>query len=287
MNGTVATIALGLFAPLVATVWSTAFERVGHERREAVESAIRTNSFLATAYESAAANALANTRAVLTAIADVPAGGREESREQIERLLAERSPAEGGAILGLVVVDEAGRVVVESGELKSAEILAPGEVVTYRNLPRHELHVGEPRQVTANKWIVPVGMPIERPNGEFAGVAIAGLEASRFIGRHHSNHGQGGLVALVRLGRTTPALDARDARDGTKRFYGFHRLGSLPLMVAVGTTEASVMADAHERKREYYLLAMLVTIASALGAFAFARALAHRGVRLRSLWRAA
>ncbi len=242
-----------------------------------------------------------SVQAVLDGIADPEVMAEPPRLRQIT--LFDRSTTAQG-IGALVVLDADGSIVLDS--LSSP--VRPGNFADREYFRMHRdagydigLYISKPFQarLQGNIWSISLSRRITRPDGSFGGI-VSGTVKLDYIRQRFANVHLGansvitllrddGIVLARNLGgedltgrslgtaplflyirnRISGTFRATAQTDGVSRFYAFTRVGSLPLIVTVGLSEAEVFAawwDKITMLSVVYLL-MAVSILALVGLF--------------------
>jgi signal transduction histidine kinase/CheY-like chemotaxis protein/HPt (histidine-containing phosphotransfer) domain-containing protein len=142
----------------------------------------------------------------------------------------------------------------------------------------------------SQRWSVQLTRRVDGPNGEFAGVLVASVDATNFGGLAKSLGDNANVVSAIygfdgrlrsRTGVTTDMLERNNANhpmvklarvepsgvwtgpsgsDGIRRIHGYRALPGLPLFVDVGFAESDVYADLRFRAVTDFGTAALFTL---------------------------
>ena len=273
---------------VVAGIWLTTLQRMGFERRQAVQAAHHANSNLAIAFEQQVVR-------TLRAAEQVAAFVREEYTQHGENLdlesLVRRGAIRETLFTIISVVNESGDVVASSqGEIRANYVDRPFFVAQINN-PDDTLYVNAPVIGRVSGEVrVPMSLRITNPDGSFGGVVVLSVEPAAFTEFYsQADLGGQGLLELTAhdgmvLGRkvgpriadskgvpSLTALVGRDgppadsffdtgrAIDGVARLVSYRRLAEYPLTVTVGTAHADVLAPVVQRRTVYLSVAGLAS----------------------------
>ena len=160
--------------------------------------------------------------------------------------------------------------------------------------PSRETHLGSPaRSRTSGHWILPVSRRINKPNGSFAGVAVATIELAYFQEFHSSfDIGHDGTIILMSdTGQNIARRPFKESQinmdlsagpvfqtyltkgkegsavltaqvDGITRMYSYQRLTHYPLLITSALSITDVLAD--WRRDTYRFVAVEVLLISLL-----------------------
>ncbi|NRR29067.1 sensor domain-containing diguanylate cyclase [Oxalobacteraceae bacterium] len=202
-------------------------------------------------------------------------------------------------LAGLFVFDDTGKWLVNSRpELTPSMNNADREYFIYhRDRPGRAPYIGVPLvSRSTGQWIIPVSRRINRPDGSFAGVALATLDVDYFRHFYQSfDIGQRGAVALLsndgRMLLRRPFSEAfigKDVRDttlfqayertrsggsafllspndGEERFNSFRALPNYPLFVTAALSKEEMLE--HWRRDTFAHSLGVVLLAAMLGLF--------------------
>jgi len=293
LNARQVAVATALFClVLIAGFWLAAFLVTERERIETIEAEKLQNANLAIAFEAHSVRILKNVTLILNM-------AQREYRRDPNALKLEQFAADIGIDTGLVeflgIADETGNVVV--GPAGAAPVTAAGrEYFRHHQLTADErIFISKPvTGRTSGKWTMHVTRRLNKPDGSFGGVAIAGLNPAFFTDFFQpADLGQRSAVLLTGFDgvvRTRKAADrttfsddlSKSPRwqkmlaervqhpegtfvsvsvvDGTRRIYGFRVLKDYPLVATVGTSYDEALAMANQAARANYLAALIATL---------------------------
>jgi diguanylate cyclase (GGDEF)-like protein len=200
------------------------------------------------------------------------------------RALMMKHMADLPALQGLFIYDENGRWIVNSAgtQFDGRNNSDRAYFQYHKQHPGRGVHVGAPIiGRTSGVWIIPVSRRIDRPDGSFAGVALATIKIDFFRkvyegldigsdGRILMTLDDGTLLLRVpfdtaSIGRDTRAnplfrLRGRDADiDGATFIYTESRIGEYPARVAVlRSKDAALRPWRHSAILSYLALAVLI-----------------------------
>ena len=276
-------------AALSGGIWLATLERSEHERDEAIENEKRQNANLALAVEDHAIRTFQATDTLLRRA--ISRYGRDR-RSQVLDDIINTSVGEQKLITYLGIADESGRSLTDSAALDASD---REYFLHHRDHAGDTLFIGKPVVGrSSRKWSMHVTRRIDKPDGSFGGVAIAGIDPAYFADFYRlADLGRGGIVALIGFDgivrarkvadQTTLGEDlSRSPRlqklvaervqhpagsyigpsgvDGTARIYSFRIVRDRPLIALVGTAQDEMLAPAARRAGTYYLLALASTL---------------------------
>lgn len=186
----------------------------------------------------------------------------------------------------IVVFDRDGRIIYTTPTGFLERPVAAGDVehffVHRADPPVDRLHIGRPFfGRVSGRWHVQMTRPVINAAGGFDGVIAASIRPERFAALHRSlSMGHGGVIAVLRdtgeyiarnerhddaVGRmadVNPALllnEAGEAEfrltpklDATARVYSLRKVPDTPMVLAVGQTEAEIIAPVEALRRRLY-----------------------------------
>ena len=293
-------------ALLVAALWIVTFERIDYERNAEIGEAIKRNSSLALAFEEHTARTLKladQTLAFLKMEYEAEGAGMPPG---LPAAIQQRDPA---AYTFLAIVDARGNLVFGVEKNKALNVADRPYFQHHLRNPGAALHVSPPTAGRLNgRQAIMVTRRVDRPDGGFGGVVIAGVDPAYFSDFYGKvEHGSDGMVQLVGLDGILIARNSRfgaiggsdmskstllaNARrsdagnflslgrlDGVPRYQSFRVNRDFGLVVAVGASERDVLANARDRARMYYLGSTLATLL-AIGLSAWLIAVVRREKR--------
>ena len=283
-------------AGLAALVWYATFERVAHERAEAIGAAVRSNDNLALALEEQTVRAIKAAEQILVFMKhELEVNQRPITLER----LVETGLAEGNIFAAAFIVDADGRVLLPNGRPGPTSLADRDFLAFHRQSPAGVVRVNPPLvgRLTG-RAVIPVTMRRTLGDGSFGGVFVVGIEAAYFISSYQRfDIGRDGLIALVgrdgvsrarsASGVSSYGVDMRESSllreaqrlpvgsfvtagrvEGAARYASYRTLADYDLIVAVGTSIKETLAQFNERQRSYYIAAIAAT--AVLAAFAAA-----------------
>lgn len=293
-------LALAVFGVvLICGLWVRTIIRIDIERDIAIGDATRKSALLAMAFEERTLRTLGEIDHVLLAAERYAQGGPRLDLRQ----LRDQGRAAGTVIRDLAVLDRDGHRVATLGDSGAGGPWEAQHLALHRRPDGDDMYVGRPiAEPRTGIWTIHASRRIERPDGAFAGVVVASLDAARFTGFHRDVYlGAEDAVALIGLDGISRVRQAgsavtfgqdmrpstlfselarhslgdfvgRGRLDGVPRFYSFRTLPRHGLVALVGTSQAKALAPFRARERIYLLVAVLgsALIAAFLGVIAFA-----------------
>ena len=280
---------------LVGLVWVATLERIGYEHAGTISDIERDNANFTMALEEHTVRTLKSVQQTLSELALEyrDHGGKLD----IDRLIRE-GVVEDGLFHFVGIVDASGKLAVGNqmvpGSLPPAHtFLGDREYfLAHRDKKGRDMFIGRPiRGRLSGAWVIPMSRRVDKNDGSFGGVVIAGVDPDYFEQFYQKAElGKNGIVMLVgldgisrvrRVGATTTfgqdmrssTLFAEQAKgpggsflstgklDGTRRFTSFRTVAEYPLIVSVGTSVEESLSEFRARERTYYVDA---SVASAL-----------------------
>lgn len=263
-------------------------ERIGYERADAVEDAVRQNSNLAIAFEEQTLHAIKRADQTLLYLK------REYEREGRIANLHEIA-AEGGIddtlVPNLLITDVNGQVLVAHGKTGPVNVADRDFFAAHRQDQTLGLWIAKPLagRVTG-RTVISISRPLIGPDGAFVGIVAVGLDPNYFLESYRRfDVGPDGLIQLVGLdgsvrarrqgekvtfgnemrdsillrkaaGAAAGSFISRGQSDGIARFQSYRVLKTYPLVVSVGSSVEYALAEFHSRERVYYLVAAAATL---------------------------
>lgn len=286
-------VGIALFSlTLIVMLWSVVIAAGRAEREEAIATAIKQNSNLAVAYEEHVIRTLKGLDAVTRFI-------RHEYERLGTRLDITRYIADGVIDTNLFsilsVVDEHGTIVASSQAVPRVNYADREHFKAHLLRNADELYISRPvLGRVSHTWQVPMTRRIDKPDGTFGGVVVLSVDPGYFTRFYQkADLGDQGLVMLAgldgiararRVGRVLSFGDDMSASNllkeqaangvgnffspgrstGVSRYISYRTLHDYPLVVAVGASEADVLAEFLRNSSRDYWTALLVSIVIAL-----------------------
>jgi diguanylate cyclase (GGDEF)-like protein/PAS domain S-box-containing protein len=279
-------------AALVALIWAVFIVESRSERDEAVATALKQNSNLAVAYEEHIVRTIKGLDAVIRFTRYEY--GRLGNAMNIRRYIADGA-VDGKLFSILSIVDEHGDLILSSNPVPPVNYADREHFRVHQQRDTDELYISKPvLGRVSHSWQIPMTRRITKPDGSFGGVVVLSVDPSYVTDFYQKAElGELGVVMLVgldgtararRVGRVVSfgndmsgsellkahlAEGAGSLRDsggieGVPRHVSYRTLGEYPLIVAVGTAEDEVLAEARKRRFRNYGTAALVTFVIAL-----------------------
>ena len=281
MNAVIATFC----AALIVAIWGAAIMGRSASAKKAIAAAIKQNSNLAAAFEEQTIRMLKGVDAATLFIAHeyTRLGAKTNLSDYVAKGLIDSK-----LLINVAVVDERGDVVLSSGPFKQANIADREPFIVHTREDSGKLFIGKPllSRITG-KWSIPMTRRINKPDGSFAGIALAQIDPGYFTDFYQkADLGDNGLVTLVGLDGISRARRAghvanfgqqmsntrlfkeqaksangnflsRGSVEGIPHFISYRTLGDYPLVVAVGASQAEVLAEISKNTNNNYLTALL------------------------------
>lgn len=293
---------LAINAALLAATWLAVTGLLRIDRDNTERSAIQRNANLAIGLEQYTIRTLEGADTVLRQLARqyVRAGETIDLAAFIKGY-----PLDNTLLVGVGLVDASGHAVFSAaaGDPVGTASLAEREVFrVHAERDTGMLFVGRPFiGPFIGRPVIPLTRRINKPDGSFAGVAMAVLETRRFtdllesaslrpldvlsligmdgitrarlIGTRHSWGEDISKSELFSEAAARPVGDyaAKGQRDGVHRHYSYRVLRDYGVIATVGTADSDVLANYHRRRAQYVSAAGLASLAIV----AFAALLLH------------
>lgn len=248
------------------------------------DGAARVLANLCRSFEGHVERSLRNIDHILSIVAREAA--RQGSAPDLAELLGQ--PVEDDALFShLAVTDADGRVLAATGPGFPASVAAEDYFLRQRERPDGGLLVSAPSPGRGGQPAPLLSQRIARPDGSFAGVAVAAVTPDYFT-RFYSGFelGEGGVVALLdRQGNIRASYVRGDGGEGVAadlaapsllqamdtesagsfrgaggRVYAFRAMAAYPFAVVVGMTGDHAFAALAQRERDLFLLGSLVSL---------------------------
>jgi diguanylate cyclase (GGDEF)-like protein len=272
---------------LVALAWGAVVAFMDHDFANAVNGAQRQNANLALAFEE---YSLGTIRSVDQALQFIAREYQEHGKVDPQSF-AGPGRARPDLLITVSITDAAGQVIVGNTSGGPVSYSDRGYFAHHRDHEGGGLIVSAPvAGRIADRTIIPMSRRIDRPDGGFAGVVVAGVDPAYFGEFFRKMElGRDGMVQLVGLDGATRArrtgtlktsgkanrhstLLAQQAiaesgnfvsegrLEGIRRYTSYRTLREFPLVVAVGTSEEEVLAEYHARRNSYLAGAALFSL---------------------------
>lgn len=283
---------LAINAALLAATWLAVTGLLRIDRDNTVRSAIQRNANLAIGLEQYTIRTLEGADTVLRQLARqyVRAGETIDLTAFIKGY-----PLDNTVLVGVGLIDASGQAAFSAaaGDPVGTASVAEREVFkVHAERDTGRLFVGRPFiGPFIGKPVIPLTRRINKPDGSFAGVAMAVLETRRFtdllqaanlrpldvlsligmdgitrarlIGTQHSWGEDISRSSLFSEAAARPVGDfsAEGQRDGVFRYYSYRVLRDYGVVATVGAAESDVLADYHRRRVQYVGAASLASMA--------------------------
>jgi diguanylate cyclase (GGDEF)-like protein/PAS domain S-box-containing protein len=267
-------------AVIIGAVWAVTYQRITFEREYEIEQAVQSNRNLAIAFEEHTKRTIKMTDQGLQMLASEYLQVGERMPAATFERLGSMTP---GTFVFFDVADARGWTIFSAGSRQPVNLADRDYFSLHRDHPEAGVRVEPPAigRVTG-KTSIRISRGIRRPDGSFAGVALAGLDPLYFSGFYDRlDLGRNALVELVSLegfalSRNTGQgekgrLDMRGSTlvkraatedsgdflslgryDGVPRHVSFRVMRELGLLVAVGASREYVLEQ--PRKRQFWYL---------------------------------
>lgn len=280
-------------AALIAAGWALTLERIGFERSEVVDDAVRQNDNLAVAFEEQTLRTIRSADQALIFLRH-----QYEQHREIANLreLFDAGLLDDALIPNYLVVDASGKVLGQDGRPGAMDVASTDFFVFLREQPADRLFISRPfKGRVTGKTVISLSRRMTARDGSFAGVVSVGLDPRYFLHAYKSlDLGERGMIQLVGLDGVVRARrigheeslgqDMNDSRllslaarepsghyvsagartDGLARYHSYRLVRGYPLVISVGTAEADVFADFEAHRRTYLLGAIVATVLVAL-----------------------
>lgn len=278
-----------LLMALIVLLWLFTYRMVEQERVSALAAATRETDNLAKALEEHVARTLLAADAVLRIMKNRLEAGQPLDQAALDDALNAQKPF----LTAIGVADSAGRTTLNAPSGMSVGIADRPQFLAHVERDTGEPFVGPPQvgRLTA-KWSITVSRRVNRANGSFGGVVLAGIDIQYFDSFYREVDlgadsvinvvGRDGIVRLRRsqeglsagqtlldspvlqraaAGETKGSLILTPPADGKRRLASFRALENLPLVVIVAKSEQETLRAFWEVRRNHYAVAGLLTLA--------------------------
>lgn len=273
--------------------WGAVFERIRHDRKEAIDDALRQTSNLALAFEEQTVRMLQTADKALRFL--------KHEYEQRARVTPGRM-FDGGIsdpapVSFLGTVDENGALFIHGDGYAASIDVSDREYFRYhRDTPDKGLRIGEPFVGRVSGVTeIPLSRRLDKRDGSFGGVVVAGIPANYFSAFYSRlDLGAAGVVQLVHrdgillsrrdgegassgidMGdslllrhageRRIGSFISRGRRDGQPRYQSYRALEDYSLIISVGVSSEEALRHARVNALHY----IAGGIAATLGALLF------------------
>lgn len=287
-----ACVIFGLLA--VAGLWALIGFGLRALERADEDAANRVLANLARSFEGHVERSLLNIDQILTVAAQSAA--RNGMPENLAEVLGHQL-RDDALFDHVAVVDAKGEVHARIGRGIAGNVADEAYFKVQRERPDGGLYIGRPMPGrTPQVASIPLSVRIARPDGSFAGVAVAAVGSDYFTGFYAGfDLGRDGGVALVGLDGivraryvagaepeaghgaidrafASPELRRRAEQeaagnyreaspvDGIRRLYAYRVMAHFPMVVVVGMTERHAFAEFYAQRRTLLLFGSVVSI---------------------------
>jgi len=298
-------VAIGLGAVLaIAAAWTVVAVLAERDRAGAVAALQQENGNLALALEEHTARTIRSIDQVLqfARFEYLDHGGKIDLDE-----MAAAGLIDHGIVNVVLVADATGRIVATSRAVE-------GSSIAERELFSAHRDGGEDRLIVSRSSVgkltgkpsMPLSRRISRPDGSFAGVAMASLNPDYFASYYRKvDLGAHGIVTLVgadgfararrasgvsssdedmggstllkaQRGAPTGNLLSTGRLDGVRRYMSYRTVADYGLVVAIGRSADEALAPVFERRRDSFAIAAAITLIVAAFAVVLIAGLARR-----------
>ena len=260
-------VALGIaFTLIVAGITVLA---IVEARRIAISDSEKQAENLARALEQHASSAFGGIDIALDDIqGDVERGDRRTTDRRLWHELLQSQNELMPQTRNLAIVDESGAIVADAIQYPASTVNASGREFFkfHQTNPDRDTRIGVPmRSLMNNQWVIPVSRRLDKPNGQFGGVAVAIIELSYFSNFYKAiDVGADGAISILNgegrllvrepfaesLFEKPPTMTILMERlktapqgtysspgspvDGIKRIISYRSVAKPPLIVTVG-----------------------------------------------------
>lgn len=280
--------ALVLGVAVVAMIWAGAFYAVHEERRAVETDARQTTKNLARAFEEQIIRAIRGVDQTLLFVRDIYA--RDPRGFDVLPWAAASERANDFAFQ-VSIIDRDGRFLTSNLDPSGGARVDLSDREHFRVQKEgvgDELFISRPiLGRVSKKWSINISRRISAPDGSFLGAAVVSVDPADLTRFYDQiDLGQGGAITLVgtdgvvrarvadgvgmnevavaelplteRFAETPDGtLDFRSKFDGVDRIVSFRKVRGLPLVVAVGLSDRTVLAP-YERTRRVWLVGAAV-----------------------------
>ncbi len=311
-------LAIALFGlALIGVVWAMTLQRVDAERNQAIAGAYTRNANLALAVDEQVTASIRSAEQVLSLVRRLY---QREGAQLDLRQLIEDGDVDRDLVSTLGVTDAQGQLALASKNFGRVSLADSAAFRFHREHAGGRLLIGRPIQgrITGHQ-VIPVSLRMDRPDGRFGGIVFAGLRLSyfsRFFAKAKLGDkdlvmlvGQDGIVRVAHVNGQAALIGAdmhgsplwaalagsdrgdfigRGKFSGVTRLISYRSLARYPLIVAVGTSRVETLAPFHQRERNYYVGAVLISAFVLIFVLVLLKALSRQqrdGAKLRQLTR--
>ncbi|HEV8520206.1 MAG TPA: EAL domain-containing protein [Burkholderiales bacterium] len=284
MNAVIVTFCL----ILVAITWGAVIAQARLDQQKAIDNAFKQNSNLAKAFEEQAIRTLKGIDSATRFLE------REYARFGTNTDIAgyiENGIIEGKLFVNVAVSDERGDMVLSSHPFIPTNVADREHFRSHMLQDSGKLFIGRPVLArTTGASSIPMSRRINKPDGSFGGIVAALVDPHYFTDFYQQTDlGKHGMVDLVGLDGISRArrigniasvgIDmsksslleeqaknsignfvSTDGSEGIARYVSFRTLSGYPLVVAVGTSQDEVLAEALGQQSQYFWAALLVSV---------------------------
>ena len=271
---------------ILTVLWLVTAQRMTFERNDDIRQAIEVNENLALALEEHTARTIKVVDQALQLLRfEILREGDEISPEFLKTI----SMFDPATYVFVSIVDAKGMLRLGTNVKAPIDLSDREYFIYHRDHPDGSLRISGPAASrVSGKATIMLSRRIERADGSFAGVVVAGLDP-RYFSRLYDrvDSGQQGFVVLLGLdghhfarragaeaappsNMSASALMKRAAaanhgsfaseRDGVMRYISFRVMRDYGLVIAIGASRNQILAQGYERDRWYLAGAMLATI---------------------------
>lgn len=278
---------------LFVAIWLGLYFKVEYERQNEIDHAIRDTANFARSFEEHTIRTIRSVDQIVLFLKYQYE--REGMAIDIPKYINEGRLANQPVVL-MGIIDENGVFVASSqvpfvpSNLKDRE-----HFKVHKEAATGQLYISKPvLGRSSGKWSIQLTRRINKPTGEFGGVAVVAVDPFYFTGFYKQiDLGKDSVVTLIGRDGITRArqsnsdngvgLDVRESVlweklsandvgyyistsevDGVKRIYSYRAMREYPFVVVVGVSEQEVFESLNQRISGYYLVAGMATIMIAI-----------------------
>lgn len=276
---------------LLGFVWVDAFYKIEAERQAEIENAINQTAELALSFEEQTLSTIRRADQLLLLIKSQYE--RDQQSTNVFQLI-KLAGLDATPIVLLSVADEKGDLLLSNQEpFAFSNIHDREHFQVHARSADKGLFISNPvLGRSSGKWSIQLTRRINQVNGAFGGVTVSSLSPFYFTDFYRQiNLGNDSVMALIKTGGMVESwetnassmigMDLRQVDnqlmerllendagyfygitqfDGIKRIYSYRTLRDYSLIVLVGMSEKSALADFDQMRRKFLLSATLVTI---------------------------
>ncbi len=279
---------VGFCLTLIGIIWSAVIVHGNFQQQEMIDNAIRQNSNLAMAFEEHTVRTIKGADAALLFLRREYA--RLGARIDIAKYVADGT-IDSRLFIYLNVFDEHGISVARSHALKPATVADREYFSVHVGMDSGDLYIAKPvLGRVSQKWTIQLTRRINKPDGSFGGIVSVGVDPEYFLGFYRqADLGKDSMVQLVGLDGVVrvrqTGLEASFGHDSLNngllseqaqhpagsfltsgrleqipRYTSYRTVPDYPLVVAVGTSRAELLAAFSIYSKSYFAFALLMSV---------------------------